>query len=113
MEQTIQDTRMELTKYERNLRGTMGKVLIKSSLFMVLVYLPSFLPLSLSPLSPSLQAIGNGLDSVRRITKERQLSGVYGPLIDNFTCAEAVFTAVEVTAGNRLVWPLWSTQIDW
>ena len=47
------------------------------------------------------QAIGNGLDSVRRIAADRHLSGVYGPMIDNFTCAENMFTAVEVTAGNR------------
>lgn len=50
-----------------------------------------------------MQAISNGLDSVKRIVEERQLSGVYGPVIDNFSCAENMFTAVEVTAGNRLV----------
>lgn len=49
------------------------------------------------------QALGNGLDAVRKITKDKHLSGVYGPLIDNFTCDAKVFTAVEVTAGNRWV----------
>ena len=47
------------------------------------------------------QAIGQGLDSVRRIVNEKHLTGVYGPLIDNFTCDRKIFTAVEVTAGNR------------
>ena len=31
------------------------------------------------------------------------MSGVYGPLLENFTCEPRVFTAVEVTAGNRCV----------
>ena len=47
------------------------------------------------------QAINRGVDSVKRIVEERQMSGVYGPLIENFTCEQRVFTAVEVTAGNR------------
>ena len=50
-----------------------------------------------------LQAISNGLDAVRKIARDKHLSGVYGPLIDNFTCDSKVFTAVEVTAGNRSV----------
>ena len=29
------------------------------------------------------------------------MSGVYGPLLENFTCEPRVYTAVEVTAGNR------------
>ena len=49
-----------------------------------------------------MQAIGNGLDAVRKIARDKHLSGVYGPIIDNFTCDTKVFTAVEVTAGNRL-----------
>ena len=48
------------------------------------------------------QAISRGIDSVKKIVEERQLSGVYGPLIENFSCEPRVFTAVEVTAGNRL-----------
>lgn len=33
--------------------------------------------------------------------QEKNLEGVYGPLIENFTCDEKFFTAVEVTAGNK------------
>lgn len=72
IDQTIQSTRDELGRCERNLRATMGK------------------------------AISRGIDSVKRIVEERQLGGVYGPLIENFSCEPRVFTAVEVTAGNRL-----------
>lgn len=48
-----------------------------------------------------LQVINNGLDSVSRIVRDKHIQGVYGPLIENFTCAPKLFTAVEVTAGNR------------
>lgn len=72
IDQSLQNTRDELNKYERNLRGSMGK------------------------------ATSNGLDSVRRVVQDCHLKGVYGPLIDNFTCEPRMFTAVEVTAGKRL-----------
>jgi structural maintenance of chromosome 3 (chondroitin sulfate proteoglycan 6) len=72
IDQTIQNARDELAKCERNLRGTMGK------------------------------AVNRGLDSVKRVVEEKHMSGVYGPLLENFTCEPRVFTAVEVTAGNRL-----------
>ena len=52
---------------------------------------------------PPPQAINRGIDAVRKIVEEKQLSGVYGPLIENFTCEPRVFTAIEVTAGNRYV----------
>lgn len=29
------------------------------------------------------------------------MNGIYGPLLENFTCEPRVFTAVEVTAGSR------------
>ena len=45
--------------------------------------------------------INNGLDSVSRIVRDKHIQGVYGPLIENFTCAPKLFTAIEVTAGNR------------
>ena len=46
--------------------------------------------------------MNRGLDSLKKIVEEKQMSGVYGPLLENFTCEPRVFTAVEVTAGNRL-----------
>ena len=49
----------------------------------------------------TVQVINNGLDSVSRIVRDKHIQGVYGPLIENFTCAPKLFTAVEVTAGNR------------
>ena len=55
------------------------------------------------PLFPTPKAINRGIDAVRKIVEEKQLTGVYGPLIENFTCEPKVFTAIEVTAGNRYV----------
>ena len=49
------------------------------------------------------QHINNGIDTVKKIVQERNIQGVYGPLIENFHCDEKFFTAVEVTAGNRWV----------
>ncbi len=36
-----------------------------------------------------------------KIAADKQLGGVHGPLIEVFSCDSKVFTAVEVTAGNR------------
>jgi len=48
------------------------------------------------------KARAQGLESVRRIQEEKQLDGVYGPVIENFEVADQFFTPVEITAGNRL-----------
>ena len=73
IDQSLQSTRDELTRLERNLRATVSK------------------------------STNRGLDAVKRIAEERQLAGVYGPLIDNFTLKkEEAAVAVDVTAGNRL-----------
>ena len=48
-----------------------------------------------------LQAVANGIESVQSIIKENNIDGVYGPLIENFTCEDKYFVAVEVTAGNK------------
>ena len=41
---------------------------------------------------------------MKKIVEERQLTGVYGPLIDNFVLKkEEAAVAVDVTAGNRSV----------
>jgi len=72
LEQSVQSTREELGRAERNYRSTMSK------------------------------AVANGIDSVLKIIAEKKINGVYGPLIDNFTCEDKYFTAVEVTAGNKL-----------
>ena len=55
---------------------------------------------------PFPKAINRGIDAVRKIVEEKQLSGVYGPLIENFTCEPKVFTAIEVTAGNRYTYSI-------
>lgn len=39
---------------------------------------------------------------MRRICRESNMSGVFGPIIELVDCDEKFFTAVEVTAGNRL-----------
>lgn len=49
----------------------------------------------------NMQDIRRGLKSVRRICKERNISGVHGPIIELLNCDENFFPTVEVTAGNR------------
>lgn len=53
----------------------------------------------------------NGRDSVRKVLDTfREDGGIsgeiaesyYGPVIENFNCDKTIYTAVEVTAGNRL-----------
>ncbi|KAJ8921587.1 hypothetical protein NQ315_010492 [Exocentrus adspersus] len=53
----------------------------------------------------------NGRDSVRKVLdtfisrggKEAEIArSYYGPVIENFDCEKSIYTAVEVTAGNRL-----------
>lgn len=53
----------------------------------------------------------NGRDSVRKVLDTfRERGGAaaevanayYGPVIENFNCDKTIYTAVEVTAGNRL-----------
>ncbi|KAL2510973.1 Structural maintenance of chromosomes protein 3 [Abeliophyllum distichum] len=46
--------------------------------------------------------IRRGLNSVRRICREYEISGVFGPIFELLDCDERFFTAVEVTAGNSL-----------
>lgn len=46
--------------------------------------------------------IRRGLSSVRRIIREFEISGVFGPIFELLDCDEKFFTAVEVTAGNSL-----------
>jgi structural maintenance of chromosome 3 (chondroitin sulfate proteoglycan 6) len=70
--QSIQATKDELHKWEKALRGTMSK------------------------------ATGKGLESLNRIVDEKSIQGVYGPLIQLVSCHPRYFTAIEVTAGNKL-----------
>ncbi|KAI3952588.1 hypothetical protein MKW98_015817 [Papaver atlanticum] len=46
--------------------------------------------------------IRRGLNSVRRLCKDHNIPGVYGPIIELFECEDKFFTAVDVTAGNSL-----------
>ncbi|RDD37399.1 Structural maintenance of chromosomes protein 3 [Trichoplax sp. H2] len=48
------------------------------------------------------KGISRGLESLKRVVSEKKIKGVYGPLIENFRSRERFFTAIEVTAGNRL-----------
>ncbi|KAL9314311.1 hypothetical protein ACSQ67_019763 [Phaseolus vulgaris] len=48
------------------------------------------------------QDVRRGMNSVRKICKEYNISGVHGPIIELLNCDEKFFTAVEVTAGNSL-----------
>ena len=46
--------------------------------------------------------INRGLNAVQNISKEYDVNGVHGTLMELFTCKENLNTAVEVTAGNSL-----------
>ncbi|KAF8406985.1 hypothetical protein HHK36_006106 [Tetracentron sinense] len=46
--------------------------------------------------------IRRGLNSVRRICRDYDIQGVFGPIFELLDCDEKFFTAVEVTAGNSL-----------
>lgn len=72
LETAIQSTRNDLSRAERDLRNTMSK------------------------------PVAAGIESVKRIVQEKGIEGVYGPLIENFTCNEKFFTAIDVTAGGKL-----------
>lgn len=48
-----------------------------------------------------MQDIRRGLQSIRRIIKDHNITGVHGPLAELLECEEKFFTALEVTAGNR------------
>ena len=39
---------------------------------------------------------------MRRICREYEIPGVFGPIIELLDCDEKFFTAVEVTAANKL-----------
>ena len=49
------------------------------------------------------QDIRRGLQSIRRIIKDHNITGVHGPLAELLECEEKFFTALEVTAGNRYI----------
>ncbi|RZC53641.1 hypothetical protein C5167_012493 [Papaver somniferum] len=46
--------------------------------------------------------IRRGLNSVRRLCRDHNIKGVFGPIIELLDCEDKFFTAVEVTAGNSL-----------
>ena len=47
--------------------------------------------------------IAMGLEAVKKIVKDENINGYYGPVVDNFTLKNAKYrTPVEVAAGNAL-----------
>jgi structural maintenance of chromosome 3 (chondroitin sulfate proteoglycan 6) len=85
--QTVANARDQLGIHERTLQGTMDKVSeIRQALF-----------------GTDRKDTANGLRAVRRYAQQLQLDGVYGPLYELFEVSDRYKTAVEVTAGNRLV----------
>lgn len=72
IEETIQTLTEDLNKSERFLRSSVSKT------------------------------IHNGIESVKTIVHEQKIEGFYGPLLEIFTCDPKYYTAVEVTAGNKL-----------
>nr|CAI5848554.1 unnamed protein product [Callosobruchus analis] len=66
------------------------------------------------------RAILNGMDSVRKVMEtfasrggqeEQVISHYHGLFADNFDCHKSIYTAVEVTAGNRLFYHIVDTDI--
>lgn len=49
-----------------------------------------------------LQDLFRGVEAVRQIASDLKLTGVFGPLIELFTCKAEFHQAVEITAGNSL-----------
>ncbi|KDR15942.1 hypothetical protein L798_09869, partial [Zootermopsis nevadensis] len=81
IQQTLSSLKEDLAKADQSLRSMAGKPIL------------------------------NGRDSVRKVLetfRERGGSAAeiansyYGPVIENFECEKSIYTAVEVTAGNRL-----------
>ncbi|XP_069679641.1 structural maintenance of chromosomes protein 3 isoform X2 [Periplaneta americana] len=81
VQQTLSSLKEDLAKADQSLRSMAGKPIL------------------------------NGRDSVRKVLetfRERGGSAAeiansyYGPVIENFDCEKSIYTAVEVTAGNRL-----------
>nr|CAD7394287.1 unnamed protein product [Timema cristinae] len=81
IQQTLSSLKEDLAKADQSLRSMAGKPIL------------------------------NGRDSVRKVLETfRERGGAaadiansyYGPVIENFDCEKSIYTAVEVTAGNRL-----------
>ncbi|KAJ8873925.1 hypothetical protein PR048_024762 [Dryococelus australis] len=81
LQQTLSSLKEDLAKADQSLRSMAGKPIL------------------------------NGRDSVRKVLETfRERGGAfadiansyYGPVIENFDCEKSIYTAVEVTAGNRL-----------
>lgn len=72
IDMAMQTTRADLSKAERDLRSSMSK------------------------------PVAEGIESVKKVVQQKGIEGVYGPLIENFTCNEKFFTAIDVTGGNKL-----------
>lgn len=81
LQQTLSSLKEDLAKADQSLRSMAGKPIL------------------------------NGRDSVRKVLETfRERGGsfaeiancYYGPVIENFDCEKSIYTAVEVTAGNRL-----------
>ncbi|XP_046992407.1 structural maintenance of chromosomes protein 3 [Schistocerca americana] len=81
LQQTLTSLKEDLAKADQSLRSMAGKPIL------------------------------NGRDSVRKVLETfRERGGsfaeiancYYGPVIENFDCEKSIYTAVEVTAGNRL-----------
>eukprot|EP01091_Cochliopodium_minus_P018569 TRINITY_DN7562_c0_g2_i1.p1 TRINITY_DN7562_c0_g2~~TRINITY_DN7562_c0_g2_i1.p1 ORF type:complete len:1104 (+),score=513.18 TRINITY_DN7562_c0_g2_i1:23-3313(+) len=72
VEQSIQNTEAEISKHERQISANTNKAII------------------------------SGINGVKRLQQEFNISGIHGPLIELFECADPYIRAVEVTAGNAL-----------
>lgn len=103
MTQTLSANKEELGKADTALRSMAGRV----SFYISTITRLGFMKMLLL----SFQPILNGRDSVRKVLDSfLELGGseaeiaraYYGPVIENFSCEKAIYTAVEVTAGNRL-----------
>lgn len=112
IQQTLSSLKEDLAKADQSLRSMAGKVSVQFLLLLLSYWILGhsseyYYLITIAWLE---QPILNGRDSVRKVLetfRERGGSAAeiansyYGPVIENFECEKSIYTAVEVTAGNR------------
>lgn len=112
IQQTLSSLKEDLAKADQSLRSMAGKVSVQFVLLCLSYWIVECISeyYYLITIAWLEQPILNGRDSVRKVLetfRERGGSAAeiansyYGPVIENFDCEKSIYTAVEVTAGNR------------
>lgn len=112
IQQTLSSLKEDLAKADQSLRSMAGKVSVQFLLLLLSYWIMRHISeyYYLINIAWLEQPILNGRDSVRKVLETfRERGGTaaeiansyYGPVIENFDCEKSIYTAVEVTAGNR------------